>query len=153
MLEKIIMFFPKEVLVFLIIFSFSVIGFFVKQTIDYLNRNHSSEQDKINNEILKINNVLSQLTESLEKNNVLTNTCIYNDLDEMLRKAEITGIWSSSLAQQFEDTYARYLNAGDGLDGGHNLAKRAAAIKIDDNLYHDYMHKYNTYKKMQLEGV
>ena len=146
-MREILNYLPREVLVVLILALIALGGVFIRIVISHAKRQIKEQQLSFQNVIKTLN----EIKESLKINTFLTNTCIYNDLDNMLRKAEVTGVWSSSLSQQFEEMYNRYLDAGDGIDNGQSLRKRADAIEINDNKYIEYMHKYNNYKKNLFE--
>lgn len=146
-MKEILNYLPREVLVVFILALTALGGILIRIIISHLKEQIKEQQVSFQN-VLK---TLDEIKENLRLNTFLTNTCIYNDLDNMLRKAEITGVWSSSLSQQFEEMYNRYLDAGDGIDNGQSLRKRADAIEINDNKYIEYMHKYNSYKKNLLE--
>lgn len=140
-MEKIIQFISKEILITVIgtlLGGYLLIGKFALS--------------KILKATEKIWNRLDEIEKSLHKNNTVTNACLFNDLDNMLRKAEITKVWSSSLAEQWEIMYARYLDSGDGLDGGASLRKRADAIEINDMKYAENITKYNRFKKEAIEN-
>lgn len=106
----------------------------------------------INTQWEEVQRRLNKIEITLEKNNTVTNACLFNDLDNMLRKAEITNIWSSSLSEQWEIMYARYLESGDGLDGGASLRKRADSIEINDLKYAENIIRYNKFKKDAIEN-
>ena len=146
-MREILNYLPREVLVVLILALIALGGVFIRIVISHAKRQIKEQQLSFQNVIKTLN----EIKESLKINTFLTNTCIYNDLDNMLRKAEVTGVWSSSLSQQFEEMYNRYLDAGDGIDNGQSLRKRADAIEINENKYIEYMHKYNNYKKNLFE--
>lgn len=107
---------------------------------------------KILKAIEKTWNRLDGIEKALRQNTDVSNTCLFNDLDSMLRKAEITKVWSANMADQWEKMYKRYLDAGDGVDGGASLRKRADAIEINDVKYAENITKYNRFKKEAIEN-
>lgn len=141
----IINFFSKEILVSIIITLLSgyllLIKIFVPKIITNFNKQWKD-----------INNKLDTIEKNLLKNNSLALACLFNDLDSILRKAEITGIWSSTISEQWERMYRRYLDNGDGLDGGASLRKRADNIEINDAKYVENVSNYNKNKKAMIEN-
>lgn len=103
----------------------------------------------------EVNTRLVNIEQTLSHNNQMTLACLYNDLDGMLRKAEITGIWSSQLHNQFEIMYKRYVKGGDGIDGVEekSLRNRADKIEIDDFKYAENVANYNKTKKAMIESI
>ena len=100
-MREILNYLPREVLVVLILALIALGGVFIRIVISHAKRQIKEQQLSFQNVIKTLN----EIKESLKINTFLTNTCIYNDLDNMLRKAEVTGVWSSSLSQQFEEMY------------------------------------------------
>lgn len=138
---------PKEVLLF-IIGGFIALFIWVFKLI----KMQFQEQSKLfRDEHEQIKKDINEIKTDLKKNTSLTNSCIYNDLDTIVHRGETYGVWSSSIAQSFEELYKRYIDAGDGIDGGANLRKRADAIEINDKKYIELMNKYYQHKKEMIE--
>lgn len=102
-----------------------------------------------------INKRLTNIETGLSQNNKMTLACLYNDLDGMLRKAEVTGIWSSQLSKQWKEMYNRYMDGGDGIDGieGEDLKSRSHKIEVDDLKYAENVINYNKTKKAMIENI
>lgn len=98
---------------------------------------------------------LTNIETGLSQNNKMTLACLYNDLDGMLRKAEVTGIWSSQLSKQWKEMYNRYMDGGDGIDGidGENLKTRSLKIEVNDLKYAENVINYNKTKKAMIENI
>lgn len=107
----------------------------------------------IDNQWKKINMRLDNIEATLGKNNKMTLACLYNDLDGMLRKAEVTDIWSQQIYKQWREMYERYMDGGDGIDGidGESLKTRASKIEINDLKYAENVINYNRNKKLMIE--
>lgn len=145
-MEKILHSLPNEILIafigIMICGYVFLIKYFAPKTIKSLD-----------NQWKEIKNRLDNIETTLALNNKMTLACLYNDLDGMLRKAEVTGIWSSQLNEQWEEMYKRYLDSGDGIDGGASLRKRANKIEINDLQYAENVMNYNKTKKAMIENI
>lgn len=147
-MEKFLSLLPVEILIALIVLLITGYVFLIKYFVPKIIKN-------INNQWTEVNTRLDKIETGLSQNNKMTLACLYNDLDSMLRKAEVTGIWSSQLSKQWKEMYNRYMDGGDGIDGieGEDLKTRSIKIEVNDLKYAENVINYNKTKKAMIESV
>ena len=159
-MKEILKLLPQEILVGIIVlmaggfaFLFKKLSELIKNQFEETEKRRENQFAELRADVTEINKKVNKISEDLDKNSEATNASLFNQLDNILRKAEITNVWSSTQSQQWWDMHERYKNLGDGLDEGKGLEIRAKKIEVDDIKYAENVTNYNKSKKQMIENI